>query len=473
VDPTDEILNRRVGSLVGSRWTIQRLIGTGGMAAVYAASDSAGHRAAIKMLLPEMGVRSDIRERFLREASVMQQLVHPGMVTIFEHGTEVDTAYLAMELLEGESLSSRVRRLGRLPVEEILIILDQLLDVLIVAHNQGVIHRDLKPDNLFLTREGRIKVLDFGLARILGEGKNRFQTRTGAALGTLPYMAPEQAQGRRHDVDARTDLFAAGATAFRLYSGRRIHEAPTDAELLMCMAAEAAPPLLSVVPEAPKGLAQVIDRALSFNKTDRYPDAAQMQSDVRDLLAGRMPHFAATSFQNDEVATRIERAIAVEAPRSVSTTTPDAQERAHLGPKSAEANVQSQRVIAPTVVMPASLRGETPPVLNGSAPTASMRSLEPLPSSAVSHRVPAEATVNDFQPYALQSETKGPYGEDGRMLAQLPWSPDAVAQKRKRTLLTGLFLFGVLLVVTTLIIYVLLSTSSPESRQSLGLLKIL
>ncbi|MGC4066025.1 MAG: protein kinase [Polyangiaceae bacterium] len=107
-------------------------------------------------------------------------------------------------------------------------------------------HRDLKPENLFLTREGRIKVLDFGLARLLEDGPTSFRTRTGAALGTLPYMAPEQALGRRNEVDARTDLFALGATAFRLLAGRKIHEAPSEAELLMRMASEPAPPVDSV-----------------------------------------------------------------------------------------------------------------------------------------------------------------------------------------------------------------------------------
>ena len=260
MDADDAFAARIVGQTVGGRWRLERLLGTGGMAAVYAARDGAGNVAAIKILHPEMSLRHDVRERFLREAYVANKVAHPGAVQVLEHSTDDSgSTFLVMELLEGEPLGSRVRRLGQLPVPELVEYLDQILDVLVHAHEQGIIHRDLKPDNLFVTNEGRVKILDFGLARMLDDVPGDFKTRTGMALGTLPYMAPEQALGRRSEIDGRVDLFALGATAFRILAGRKVHEADSEAELLIAMASKPAPPLASVAPEVPRGLCAVVD----------------------------------------------------------------------------------------------------------------------------------------------------------------------------------------------------------------------
>jgi len=376
VEPQDEVLLARVGQTIAGRWLLNSLIGSGGMAAVYAATSISGQTAALKILYPEMGIRKEIRERFLREAAVMARIVHPGMVTIYEQSQSGDLAYLAMELLHGETVAARVRRLGRLAADEVLAILDQILDVLNVAHALGIVHRDLKPENLFLTLEGRLKVLDFGLARLLDGGTESFRTRTGAALGTLPYMAPEQALGRRDDVDARTDLFAVGATAYRLLSGRRIHEAPSEAELLMCMASEPAKPLLTIAPDLSPDLAAVVDRALAFAKTRRYPDAATMQRDVRALLAGQAPEYASAWRDRDEAATSVDR----RAPPAGDTAPLPGSTRplyaalplgSHFGTQTANdpavaagepltASLASRRVLPATVAMPASVRGTVP-----------------------------------------------------------------------------------------------------------------
>lgn len=289
----DDLSSQRIGQLVGNRWTLERLLGIGGMAAVYAARDPQGHVAAIKLLHLEMSVRHDVRERFLREGCVPNQIGHPGTVRILEHGSSEDeSAYLAMELLDGESVGDRVRRLGSLPLPELLDLMDQVLDVLAAAHAKGIIHRDLKPENLFITRDGRTKVLDFGLARLLEDVPGGFKTRTGVALGTLPYMAPEQALGRREYIDGRVDLFALGATAFRILTGRRVHEGDSEAELLIAMASRPAPPLASVAPHVPPDLCTVIDVALAFSRDARYPDARTMQADVRALRHGQRPSYA-------------------------------------------------------------------------------------------------------------------------------------------------------------------------------------
>ncbi|XXY48170.1 serine/threonine-protein kinase [Sorangium sp. So ce269] len=195
-----------------------------------------------------------------------------------------------MELLDGESIATRARRLGRIDTAELLVMADGLLDVLAAAHAHGIIHRDIKPDNLFRTRDGRLKVLDFGVARVRQAATDFVRTRTGTTLGTVAYMPPEQVRG--DEVDARADVFAVGATMFRLITRRRIHEAESDTELVVKMATLPAPPLASVAPEAPQGVCAIVDRALAFNRDERYPSATVMQQDIRAVLAGQAPAFA-------------------------------------------------------------------------------------------------------------------------------------------------------------------------------------
>ncbi|WP_437481563.1 protein kinase [Sorangium sp. So ce1014] len=282
---------RRVGTTLRGKWTIDRLLGIGGMAAVYAATHKIGRREAIKILHPEVARSKDLRARFEREAQAVNRFRHPGVVEIRDIDIAEDGApFLVMELLDGESLADRLQRLGHVETGEMLRLMDELLDVLGAAHEQGIIHRDIKLDNLFFERTGRLKVLDFGIARMRDGVKTAMRTRTGATLGTVSYMAPEQVRGI--SVDHRADLFAVGATMFRLIAKRRIHEARTESELLVKMATMAAPPLASVAPETPPGLCALVDRALAFDRDRRYPDARTMQADMRALLRGEAPPFA-------------------------------------------------------------------------------------------------------------------------------------------------------------------------------------
>ncbi|WP_437966261.1 protein kinase [Sorangium sp. So ce260] len=282
---------RRVGTTLRGKWTIDRLLGIGGMAAVYAATHKIGRREAIKILHPEVARSKDLRARFEREAQAVNRFRHPGVVEIRDIDMAEDGApFLVMELLDGESLADRLQRLGNIEMGEMLRLMDELLDVLGAAHEQGIIHRDIKLDNLFVERTGRLKVLDFGIARMRDGVKTAMRTRTGATLGTVSYMAPEQVRGI--SVDHRADLFATGATMFRLIAKRRIHEARTESELLVKMATMAAPPLASVAPETPPGLCALVDRALAFDRDRRYPDARTMQADMRALQRGEPPPFA-------------------------------------------------------------------------------------------------------------------------------------------------------------------------------------
>ena len=282
---------RRVGTLLRGKWTLERLLGVGGMAAVYVGVHKIGRRDAIKILHPDIARSKDLRDRFEQEAHAVNLFKHPGAVEIRDIDTSEDGApFLVMELLEGESLSERARRQDGIDSAEMLRLVDELLDVLAAAHAQGIVHRDIKLDNLFFQKDGRLKVLDFGIARMRTGAPRALLTRTGATLGTVAYMPPEQVKGT--EIDHRADLFAVGATMYRLVAKRRIHESRSESELLVKMATEPAAPLASVAPSAPEGVCHVVDRALAFHRARRYPDAATMQGDVRALRSGAVPPYA-------------------------------------------------------------------------------------------------------------------------------------------------------------------------------------
>ncbi len=281
----------RVGSVLNDKWTLERLLGVGGMAAVYAGLHRNGARAAIKVLHPGLARNKEVRERFQREGYAANKVAHPGVVRVLDddvvsEGPDTGTAYLVMELLEGESVQDRAERGQPIGEREFLEIADGVLDALRAAHDCGVVHRDLKPENLFFARmddgSTRIKVLDFGLARLL---QGQAITSYGLALGTPSFMSPEQAAGRTDEIDGRTDLFALAATGFRLRTGRRIHEADGPVELVQKMSQLPAPPIRSVAPDVSEPFARVIDRALQFRREDRYESAGAMQADVRRALA--------------------------------------------------------------------------------------------------------------------------------------------------------------------------------------------
>jgi serine/threonine-protein kinase len=292
-DDNDTRSHERVGDVLNDKWTLERLLGIGGMAAVYAARHRNGARAAVKVLHPDLSRHREVRERFLREGYAANRVDHPGAVKVMDDdvvatGPDAGTAYLVMELLEGESLQDRLERGPPVGEREFLAIAEAVLDVLAMAHGRGVVHRDLKPENLFLVHgeaEGeppRVKVLDFGLARLL-DGQTI--TSYGLALGTPSFMSPEQAAGRIDEIDGRTDLFSLAATGFRLRTGRRIHEGAHPVELVGKMANFAAPKIATYVPDVSAPFARVIDRALEFRREDRYAGAAEMRDDVQRALA--------------------------------------------------------------------------------------------------------------------------------------------------------------------------------------------
>jgi serine/threonine protein kinase len=282
-DELEAYCRKRVGATLQGKWQLDKMLGMGGMAAVYAASHRNGASAALKVLHPQYAAHSTIRERFLREAYIANKAGHEGAVQVRDDGIDENGApFLIMELLLGESVADRADRLGgTVPLRDTLWIGHELLQVLVAAHKHGIVHRDIKPDNVFWTTDGKIKVLDFGIARLLEDAPpKKSRTRTGMVFGTPGYMAPEQALGRWTDVDARTDLWAVGATMFNLITGQSVHEGDSDEVRHINAATRPARSLGKVFPSAPHSVVEVIDRSLAFDQSQRYPDAESMRKDL-------------------------------------------------------------------------------------------------------------------------------------------------------------------------------------------------
>ncbi|HVY44466.1 MAG TPA: serine/threonine-protein kinase, partial [Minicystis sp.] len=278
----------RVGTEIKGKWKIERVLGIGGMAAVFAATHRNGKRVALKVLHPEVSAVPDLRARFLREGYAANRVEHPGVVSVSDDDvTDDGCAFLVMDRLDGETLASRWERSARrLDARTVLDVADQLLDVLAAAHDKGIVHRDIKPDNVFVTRDGRVHVLDFGIARVRElKAATNGGTYAGAVMGTPAFMPPEQARSRWGDVDAQSDLWAVGATMFTLLAGRYVHDAETPNEQLAQAITRPAPPIREVAREVPEVVAAIVDRALRYEKKERFTDARDMQAAVRAAAA--------------------------------------------------------------------------------------------------------------------------------------------------------------------------------------------
>jgi serine/threonine-protein kinase len=282
-----DLAESRVGTTLRGKWRLDALLGIGGMAAVYAATHRNGRRGAVKIPHPNVMMDEQLRQRFLQEGRAANAVQHPGLVAVLDDD-EDDTGcpFLVMELLEGVSAEGALRVAGGvLSWGEVLRIAEGLLDALAAAHRGGVVHRDLKPDNVYLCTDGQIKILDFGIAR---SEQNASVTQTGTTLGTPAFMAPEQAMGRQDLIGPHTDVWAAGATLFTLLTGRFVHEGATVNEVLVRAATSKAASVGSLVP-LPERLGAVIDRALAFDEKKRFRDAGEMLQELRQLRANPGP----------------------------------------------------------------------------------------------------------------------------------------------------------------------------------------
>jgi uncharacterized protein (TIGR02265 family) len=334
---------QRIGTVLKSRYRLDHVVGIGGMAAVYAAIHRNGDEVAIKILHPLLSAHQEISARFLREGYVANKVGHAGVVRVLDDDvTDDGCSYLVMDLLRGESLQARLRRMSRLDVGEVLRLAIELLDVLAAAHAQGIVHRDLKPDNLFVTEEGRLKVLDFGIARAL-VGPTELATEAGSVLGTPAFMAPEQACGATAEIDARTDLWACGATMFTLLSGRLVHEPPRAHELLRVAATTSARSLASVVPNLPANVIEAVDRALKFSKTERWESAAAMRAAVANALMAPDSEVATRDGDRPANAPTLLSARPAPAPEPVVASPKTARDSDSPGSSGLRTNMQAGR----------------------------------------------------------------------------------------------------------------------------------
>ena len=299
--PTTESIHARVGTVLRDKWELGRIIGAGGTAAVYEGTHRTnGRRVAVKIMHGHLASSPDVVARFQREGYIANKVGHPGAVAILDDDrTEDGAPFLVMERLDGAPLTQLFERKKQgLEVGPTLRIAHDMLDILAAAHDKGITHRDIKPDNVFLTVSGAVMILDFGIARLREQSYDdvapggpdltvriHAQTREGLTLGTPMYMSPEQARARWADVDARSDLWAVGAILFRMLTGKPVRSATNPAEMLLQAMTQRTPRVVDVAPQIPADVAGIVDRALELEKADRWPDATSMQKAVRDAAA--------------------------------------------------------------------------------------------------------------------------------------------------------------------------------------------
>src|SRR5450755_2089947 len=263
-------------------------IGAGGMGEVYRARDSKlGREVALKVLPPDMARDPERLARFQREARAVAALNHPHIVTIYSVEELDGVHFLTMELVEGQSLDRRISETG-LPFDQIVEIASALADSLAAAHEKGIVHRDLKPANVMVTGDGRVKVLDFGLAKDVSAEKSGDATLTsaghtqaGMVMGTPAYMSPEQISGRV--LDHRTDIFSLGVLLHEMATGKRPFEGTSSAELVSSILRDTPPSVTDVRPDLPSDLARIVRRCLEKDPRHRLQTARDVNNEFRDL----------------------------------------------------------------------------------------------------------------------------------------------------------------------------------------------
>jgi eukaryotic-like serine/threonine-protein kinase len=299
-----------VGDTIAGRYELEELVGTGGMSSVYKAHDMLLERnVALKILHEHYTTDEDFVERFKREARAVARLSHPNIVTVIDRGEDGGKQFIVFEYIDGENLKENLVRNGRLPVRDALELALQVARALAFAHEHGLVHRDVKPQNVLLNGDGRAKVTDFGIARSLDvDGV----TQTGTVLGTSNYIAPEQASGRR--VDQQTDVYSLGVVLYELLAG----EVPFPGENFVTVALkhvnEPPPNLLDVRRDVPARVAQAVDRALAKDPSRRFES---MDAFAAELEACLMT--LGQTHGDDDAATMITRPAGRKSDRAVST----------------------------------------------------------------------------------------------------------------------------------------------------------
>jgi len=260
-------------------YRLLRRIGRGSMGTVYEAVNPQGQRLAVKVLAGELSGDPELVERFRREAMAAANLPHPNITSVLDFGEEGERLYMAMELLEGSDLKVLVERGTLGSLAERLRIMSQVSSAMATVHSKGLVHRDLKPGNIHVTKEGVAKIMDFGLVRLSDSN----MTRTGMVMGSPAYMAPEQLRGDK--VDARCDIFALGAVFYELLSGTRAFPGKQMTEVMLSVVSREPTPLTQFAPDTPPPVAFVVSRCLRKEPADRYRTAGELFAAVEVLNA--------------------------------------------------------------------------------------------------------------------------------------------------------------------------------------------
>jgi len=283
-----EPLDERVVAAVGDHYELREEIGRGGMSVVYGAIDRRLERpVAIKVLPPELAYDPAVRTRFTREAQTSAQLSHAHIIPIYDVGEREGLAFFVMALVTGGNLASLLAHMPRPPIDEVRRLLREICEALAYAHQRGVVHRDIKPDNILIDAEsGRAVVTDFGIARAMEAGGRL--TATGIAVGTPAYMSPEQAVGER-EVDGRSDIYSLGVLGYQMLVGRTPFAGANSMALLLKHITEPPRPVSELRPDAPRALCDAIDRALAKDREDRWPTAAALRDAISSGDAPGVP----------------------------------------------------------------------------------------------------------------------------------------------------------------------------------------
>jgi eukaryotic-like serine/threonine-protein kinase len=289
------------GVIVGDRYRIERLLGEGGMGSVWAAAHTITRkRVAVKFLKPELAARPAMVRRFLREARAATAISHPNVVAVHDAIDAGDGPFMVMELLAGETLASRLDRSGRIDVVELAAIMSPVVSAVGSAHAMGIVHRDLKPENLFILRDAppssAVKVLDFGIAKLTAPDGEAARTgpltNTGAVLGTLYYMSPEQTFGER-DVDHRADIWSLGVVFFECLSGERPFLGENAGQVLKAVLSAPVPPLREIARTLPADVGDLVARMLERDRTRRLDDLREVASVLARYSNIEVPGFDA------------------------------------------------------------------------------------------------------------------------------------------------------------------------------------
>ena len=274
----DTNMDKYLGTTLDDRYEIQEIIGSGGMAVVYKATDNRLHRSvAVKILRDELAADEEFRRRFQTEAQAVAMLSHPNIVSVYDVSHSESVEYIVMELIEGVTLMQYMQKKGALGWKEALHFSVQISKALEHAHSKGIVHRDIKPQNIMIIRDGSIKVADFGIAAL----ESTQEQRSSQTVGSVHYIAPEQARGEQPDT--RSDIYSLGVVMYEMLTGRMPYDGETAEQIALKHIAGIAVPPQEINPDIPDELARITLRAMNADINARYQSASELLADLEEF----------------------------------------------------------------------------------------------------------------------------------------------------------------------------------------------